>query len=349
VLRGYNQTAFFLSTDFDIIEVLTVSGGARHYKYDEFEHGSVLQATSRCSTSPTARARTAASASTSTRRKRLEGRASLPTSCPIAHPLPRPGVPSRRLRRTSSDAATCSSRRWRLSPRHHEHRQGLPVRQARRLPVGQSTGTGSAKASSSAPRQIKRLGLPDGLKSPFSLSLFDPTHLGNDFRHQWPDLPGEGHRLQRVARLFEGFTIQGSSAWNSSEQTDAPCLPAITSPLPTRRTDPAVACINQSNGAQCASMCGVLRHARARRSGFNVRARRAGPAGQLQRALLGRATIGSYSSDGELPDSNDRRGSPPTTTLLRYRRATPMTWESWRRTTGRRTSPRRTGEQLGCG
>jgi len=40
-LRGYKQTAFFGSIDFDLIpKVLTLTGGTRHYKYDEFEHGS---------------------------------------------------------------------------------------------------------------------------------------------------------------------------------------------------------------------------------------------------------------------------------------------------------------------
>src|SRR5882672_3815287 len=39
--RGYKQTAFFASLDFDIIpKVLTVTGGIRHYNYNEFEEGS---------------------------------------------------------------------------------------------------------------------------------------------------------------------------------------------------------------------------------------------------------------------------------------------------------------------
>jgi len=39
--RGYSQTALFASADFDIIpQVLTVTGGTRFYRYDEFEKGS---------------------------------------------------------------------------------------------------------------------------------------------------------------------------------------------------------------------------------------------------------------------------------------------------------------------
>jgi outer membrane receptor protein involved in Fe transport len=42
VQRGYKQYAFFASVDFDIIpKVLTVTAGTRRYHYDEFEEGSV--------------------------------------------------------------------------------------------------------------------------------------------------------------------------------------------------------------------------------------------------------------------------------------------------------------------
>ena len=59
------------------------------------------------------------------------------------------------------------------------------------------------------------------------LPLFDPVHLGNTtFDINGPTYRVKGIELQLVARLFEGFTVQGSSAWNSSEQTNAPCLPS---------------------------------------------------------------------------------------------------------------------------
>ena len=41
IRRGYQQTAFFGSVDFDIVpDKLTVTVGTRHYSYDEFEQGS---------------------------------------------------------------------------------------------------------------------------------------------------------------------------------------------------------------------------------------------------------------------------------------------------------------------
>jgi len=46
VKRGYRQTAFFTSIDFDLIpKVLTVTGGTRWFHYNEFEQGSQFQTT----------------------------------------------------------------------------------------------------------------------------------------------------------------------------------------------------------------------------------------------------------------------------------------------------------------
>ena len=57
------------------------------------------------------------------------------------------------------------------------------------------------------------------------LPLFDPTHLGNTtFTVNGPTYRVEGVEVQFVARLTEGLTIQGSSSWNSTDQTNTPCL-----------------------------------------------------------------------------------------------------------------------------
>ena len=60
--RGYDQTAFFGSVDFDIIpKVLTVTAGTRWYHYSEFEVGSQYgtghRAASTCRTASAARHR----------------------------------------------------------------------------------------------------------------------------------------------------------------------------------------------------------------------------------------------------------------------------------------------------
>ena len=59
------------------------------------------------------------------------------------------------------------------------------------------------------------------------LPLFDPVHLGNTtFDINGPSYKVKGFEIQFVARLFEGFTLEGSSSVNSPEQTNAPCLPS---------------------------------------------------------------------------------------------------------------------------
>jgi len=49
--RGYSQDAAFASIDIDIIpDVLTVTGGSRYYRYDEYEKGSLMQTGPACAT-----------------------------------------------------------------------------------------------------------------------------------------------------------------------------------------------------------------------------------------------------------------------------------------------------------
>src|ERR1019366_7047666 len=53
VHRGYKQTAFFASFDYDLIpKVLTVTGGTRFYHYTEFEVGSKYQTNTSCTNVP---------------------------------------------------------------------------------------------------------------------------------------------------------------------------------------------------------------------------------------------------------------------------------------------------------
>ena len=57
------------------------------------------------------------------------------------------------------------------------------------------------------------------------LALFDPVHLGNTtFVVNGPTYEVKGVELQLVARVMEGLTVQGSGSWNSTNQTNAPCL-----------------------------------------------------------------------------------------------------------------------------
>src|SRR5262249_10507525 len=90
------------------------------------------------------------------------------------------------------------------------------------------------------------------------LPLFDPVHLGNTtFDVNGPTYRVRGLEIQFVARLVEGLTVQGSSSWNSSEQTDAPCLPS-SGPAVKNNPTPAGQCITQINGLPYTNPYGVL-------------------------------------------------------------------------------------------
>ena len=66
-------------------------------------------------------------------------------------------------------------------------------------------------------------------------TLFDPTILGNTtFVVNGPDYRIRGVELQLAARVTDGLTIQGSSSWNSAEQTSSPCLISNEPPRPSR-------------------------------------------------------------------------------------------------------------------
>jgi outer membrane receptor protein involved in Fe transport len=57
------------------------------------------------------------------------------------------------------------------------------------------------------------------------VEFFDPGALGNlVFATNGPNYRVRGFELQLVARVTEGITVTGSSAWNSSSQTNSPAL-----------------------------------------------------------------------------------------------------------------------------
>jgi outer membrane receptor protein involved in Fe transport len=106
------------------------------------------------------------------------------------------------------------------------------------------------------------------------LPLFDPSQLGNTtFVVNGPTYVVKGIELQIVARVTEGLTVQGSSSWNSTNQTNAPCLESdVVSPgNPT----PIGTCITQVKGKPFSNPYGVLDTSPAFSPPveFNVRAR----------------------------------------------------------------------------
>jgi outer membrane receptor protein involved in Fe transport len=90
------------------------------------------------------------------------------------------------------------------------------------------------------------------------LPLFSPPDFGNTtFTVNGPSYTVHGAELQIVARATEGLSLQGSASWNSSNQTNAPCL---ESNIPASKGNPTPVgqCITTIKGAPLANAFGAL-------------------------------------------------------------------------------------------
>jgi iron complex outermembrane receptor protein len=324
--RGYKQLAEFASADFDIIpKVLTLTAGTRHYHYDEFEHGQeYYSATSTVLNVPN----------------------NTCTHCGFGM----------NLNKSESGFRSRGNLTWHITPDvmlYYTFSQGFRPGGFNRTATSVDGSTIKLKAvapfSAAGGDQFdkpsgfdsdKLINNEIGFKSEFfehrlqfdasiyqmdwsniQLSLFDPSHLGNTtFDVNGPTYRIRGVEIQFIARVWEGLTIQGSSSWNSSEQTNAPCLASniakATNPTPLGQ------CITQINGLPYTNPYGQLgtRAPFSPAIEFNVRARYDWEFDMYKAwASVGANHIGSMSNEpASFPSGDDPSHIPPTTTLLRY-------------------------------
>jgi iron complex outermembrane recepter protein len=332
VERGYRQLAFFGSVDFDIIpKVLTVTAGTRHYRYDEFEHGSEYY-----------------SATSSI--------LNVPNGTGTNGPKPYAGF-GMNLNKSESGFKSRANLTWHITPdimAYYTWSQGFRPGGFNRTGTNEAGTTYTLKAvapiTPGGPKQFyKPVGYDSdnlvnneiGLKSEFlnhrlqanlsvydmnwknvQLPLFDPVHLGNTtFDINGPTYEVKGIELQLIARVTEGLTVQGSSSWNSSSQTNAPCL---TSNIPASKGNPTPVgtCITEVNGAAYTNPYGVLGTAPAFSPPllFNLRARYDFHYLDYKPfASVGMNHVGSMRNEpASFPNGNLPQYNPPTTTLLLY-------------------------------
>jgi outer membrane receptor protein involved in Fe transport len=332
VQRGYVQKAFFGSFDFDLIpKVLTFTAGTRHFTYDEFEHGSeYYSATSSILNVPNGS-------------NKYDGF----------------GI---NLKKSESGFKSRGNLTWHITPdilAYYTWSQGFRPGGFNRTSTSIDGSTISLKAvapiTPGGPDQyLKPAGYSSdnlvnnelGLKSEFwdhkaqvnlslyqmdwkdvQLPLFDPTHLGNTtFDVNGPSYRVKGVELQVVTRPLEGLTIQGSSSWNSSDQTDAPCLASsgVTSNKHTKgNPTPAGDCITEINGQPYTNPYGVLGTSPAYSPPlqFNLRARYDWVFGDYKPFVsVGGNHIATMRNEpASFPDGNGPLCNPvPTTTLCKY-------------------------------
>jgi iron complex outermembrane receptor protein len=343
VQRGYVQRAAFASLDVDIIpKVLTISGGIRHYHYDEFEHGSeYFSATSTILNVPNG-----------------------------SNPHAGWGI---NLKKSEGGNTYRGNLTWHITPdilAYYTYSEGFRPGGFNRTQTNidgsvitlksvapYSCLVYAADGSCAKVGKDKQFDKPSGydsdllinneigVKSEFlnhrvqvngsyyimnwtnvQLPLFDPSHLGNTtFDINGPSYRVKGFELQVVARVTEALTVQGSGSWNSSSQTNAPCLRSNVPGNPT----PIGSCLTQVNGLPYTNPYGVLGTSPAFSPPqmFNVRARYDVIFGDYKSFVsVGANRIGSQRNepasfpDGNLPVSEGGClvGGIPNTTLCKY-------------------------------
>jgi iron complex outermembrane receptor protein len=329
VKRGYRQTAAFTSVDVDLIpKVLTLTGGTRYFHYDEFEQGSEYYTGTSANNLPNGACVAAGNCGFGINLKKQEhgfkSRGNLTwhiTPDILAYYTWSQGFRPGAFNRTSSAADGTYS-------------------QAKEAPY--------IKGDKTTDQYLKPVGFNSdslinneiGLKSEFlnhrvqvnasayrmkwsniQILLFDPVHLGNtQFVVNGPTYSVTGFELQLVGRVTEGLTVQGSSSWNSSSQTNAPCLTS-NRPVSTNPT-PLGACITQINSAPYTNPFGILGTSPAYSPAvqFNLRARYDMAVGDYKPYVsVGANHVGTMRNEpASYPDGNAASESPPTSTLDRY-------------------------------
>ena len=329
VKRGYRQTAFFTSVDVDIIpKVLTLTGGTRYYHYDEFEEGSQFETTTGANDI-------------------ANGACTAAGGCGF-------GI---NLSKTESGFRGRGNLTWHVTPdvmAYYTWSQGFRPGGFNRTATSlNGTVTLAGEAPYTTSKTTDQYNKPAGynsdnltnneigIKTEFldhrlqlngsayimnwsnvQLPLFDPVHLGNTtFVVNGPSYQVKGVELQLVARVTEGLTVQGSSSWNSSNQTNAPCLTSDRV-SPTNPT-PIGACITQIKGAPYTNPYGVLNTSPAFSPPlqFNLRARYDVAIGDYKPFVsVGANHIDAMRSEpASFPNGNSSFCSPvPSTTLCLY-------------------------------
>ena len=258
VQRGYRQYAFFASVDFDLVpKLLTATVGTRYYHYDEFEEGSLWF--------------------TGTLNPLIvdhpNGTCTAAQACgyPISVAKSESGLRSR------------ASLAWHISPdvmTYYTFSQGFRPGGFNRIGTGvipaalPYCGLAATPGCAGAPAGTEQFIAPVGFQSDTLINnelglkseLLNHRVLVNAsaYRMKWNDVqlpmynatnelhsnvngPSyliKGVELQLTARVTDGLTVQGSGSWNSSNQTNAPCLrSAGVTPATPNNPTPAGQCI----------------------------------------------------------------------------------------------------------
>jgi iron complex outermembrane recepter protein len=352
--RGYKQTAEFASVDFDLIpKVLTLTGGTRHYHYDEFEEGSEWYSETTANGLILNHANGAC----------IEATTVVPNGVPLPFPPGLCGWPFN-LSKSESGYRSRGNLTWHITPdtmAYYTFSQGFrPGGFNRTKTYANGTLFLNAAAPYSSAPNTNQYEVPAGYSSDnlinnevgfksefldhhvlFNLSAYymkwensqllvsDPAHVAT-FIANGASYNVKGFEVQFVARIAAGLTVQGSSSVNSLSQSSSPCLTSAgvdpTNYAAANNPTPKGQCITQINGAPYSNPFGQLgtRPAFSPPWQFELRARYDWAAGDYKPFVwVGASHISSMSNEpANFPSGNAPSESPPTgwptTTVLRY-------------------------------
>ncbi|HEX4861445.1 MAG TPA: TonB-dependent receptor [Rhizomicrobium sp.] len=218
--RGYDQTAFFASADYDILDNLTVTAGTRWYQYREFEVGSQYGTNTSCMNVPNGEC------------------GSGMINIDAAHD-----------RKTYAGFKSRANITYHITPdimAYYTFSQGFRPGAFNRSVSAVATGPDGKpqfeKPNGYAPDSLQNQEI--GVKGTFldnhlqvNLSaylmqwnnvqflFFNPPELGNTtFGINGPSYHVKGVEAQITALVAEGLTLQGSGSYNEDTQANSPCL-----------------------------------------------------------------------------------------------------------------------------
>ncbi len=250
--RGYKQTAFFTSIDYDLIpKVLTLTGGTRYYDYKETMHGSQYSTSTGCAGIP-------------------NGACVGSKLTDATHDASYSGFKSRGnlTWHVTHDAMLYYTFSQGFRPGAGNRKDSAEVK----IDVNPATGLPTVGPDAS-PTLVKQYNKPYnyppdtlvnneiGWKTEWldhrllvngsayimdwknvQTLIYNPPIFGNTtFGVEGPDYRIKGVELQIVARVTEGLTLQGSISHNNASETNSPCIKSSNPGNPT----PIGSCITQ--------------------------------------------------------------------------------------------------------
>lgn len=247
--RGYKQTAFFGSIDFDIIpRVLTATAGTRWFQYDEYEVGSVYTTNTKCENvlvcddNPKYLNKT----------------------------YPNHDIDAHHDKATFAGFKSHLGVTWNIDDdtmAYYLFSQGFRPGGFNRYNANEVLKDGSGNPQWTTPNSFRPDSLTNqevGMKSQLfdhrlmiNLSayamrwsnvqflFFQPLYTGNvTFATNGPSYNIKGVELQAVARPIDGLTLQGAGTFNQNTEASVPCIVGNIKASPSYQQ-----CITEANGA----------------------------------------------------------------------------------------------------